>query len=111
MMPTEQLTRKLMLHPIAADTYATIDAKTDPERLADIYCRLLSHAEYRSHAYALGIEAHLRTLAQLRFNNVKVLRALDTIERALAHRGSHGANGSRAKRETAHNRILAENRT
>jgi hypothetical protein len=99
-------TAKLMQCPLAGEVYAAIDAKTDPGALADLFCQLISHSDYTSQAYALGIESHLRTLATLHFHTTPVRAALDRVEKALAL-SCKNAQGRKSSRETARNRILA----
>lgn len=86
----------LMIHPAAGQFAAAIPASADVKALADKYGALITHGDYASHCQALGIEFHIRTAAQVAFNNYRVLEALDSVEKALEGR------------KRAHKRILRE---
>lgn len=98
------LTAKLLRNPHAAAFSADIPADADPRALADTYCKLITHADYFSHAACLGIEYHLRTLVVQHFDNVLVRRSVERMDAALA--ATDSGRGRRRKRSTVHNRIL-----
>jgi len=95
---------EVMLHDVAKATYSSIGAGADLDALADLFERLITHADYDSAARSLGIECHVRQIATMHFHKPEVNRALSRIERALDAKAC--SRDHRRKRSTARSRIL-----
>lgn len=96
---------QLMANPAANAAYGSINAGADLDALADLFERLITHNDRQSAAVSLGIEIHVRQMAQIHFHRAEVNRALSRIERALE--GKDSSRGRRRKRSTARARLLA----
>ena len=103
----QALTARVMQHPIAGATFASIQPDADLIALAETHARLITHKDYQSHATALGIEYYVRNLATMHFHREPVNKALRIIERRLDSKTRRASDGRLVKNSTRTNQILS----